>query len=451
MASKILIVDDEREWLDILGLLFSRKGHEVSTAASGEAGWAAISETVFDLVICDLALPDISGIELLRRVRTGEKNLPFIIMTGVGSIETAVTAVQMGAYHYICKPFKSQDLEILANRALEHGQLHRKLDFCTQRRKADDCSPMILGSYRPVQELMATIDKISDSDVPVLIQGETGTGKSLLAKIIHESSSRSSQAMLTIDCGALPENLLESELFGHVKGAFTGAVSARRGLLEEAQGGTVFLDEIGEMTPAMQVKLLRAIQELEVRPVGSNKSVPINVRFITASNRDLQKEVEAGTFREDLYYRLAVIPLRLPSLRERRDDIILFVGHFVQKFNHRYNKKIVAVSPAVLQALVEQPWKGNIRELENVIERAVLLAEGGSISMENLGLRIPHAQTGEKEQVANPVSLHQVVVDAEKRAIQQSLAITGGNRSKAANILGIGRRTLYDKITEYNL
>lgn len=451
MASKILIVDDEQEWLDILGLLFSRKGYEVYTEASGEAGWAAISETMFDLVICDLALPDISGIELLKRVRTSDKNLPFIIMTGVGSIETAVAAVQMGAYHYITKPFKSQDLEILASRALEHGQLHRKLDSCNKPREEDDCPPMILGAYRAVQELMVTIDKISDSDVPVLIQGETGTGKSLLAKIIHESSSRSGRALLTVDCGALPENLLESELFGHVKGAFTGAVSARRGLFEEAQGGTVFLDEIGELTPAMQVKLLRAIQELEIKPVGSNKQVPINVRFITASNKDLQKEVEAGAFREDLYYRLAVIPLHLPPLRERRDDIILFVGHFVQKFNQRYNKKIVAVSPSVLQVLLEQPWKGNIRELENVIERAVLLAEERSISMENLGLRIPCVPPGEKEQAVNPVSLRQAVVDAEKRAIQQALAITNGNRSKAANILGIGRRTIYDKITEYSL
>ena len=453
MASKLLIIDDEQEWLDILSLLFTRKGYEVQTAEGGVEGLKAIGETMFDLVICDLAMPDLSGIDLLKQVRSCDKTLPFIIMTGVGSIETAVEAVQFGAFHYITKPFKSQDLEILAQRAIEHRQLHRQLESVALHAEPTDISTMVLGSHRGIQDILAKIEKISDSSVPVLIQGETGTGKSLLARLIHEMSGRKGKPFMTIDCGALPENLLESELFGHVKGAFTGALFARRGLMEEGQEGTVFLDEIGELTPCMQVKLLRSIQEREIKPVGSNKNIAIDVRFITATNRDLAHEVEQGTFREDLFYRLAVIPLHLPPLRERADDIILFVGHFVQKFNQRYNKKITEVSPAAMQLLMSQPWKGNIRELENVIERAVLLADEDVISPDLLGfsLNAQPRRADASDMGTGTISLQQAVSDAEKRAIQRALAITQGNRTKAATLLGIGRRTLYDKLEEYKI
>ncbi len=449
MRTKILIVDDEQEWLDILQLFFSRKGWLVTTARSGEEGWACISETVYDLVICDLAMPDISGIELLTRARAGDGTLPFIIMTGVGSIETAVEAVQMGAYSYITKPFRTQDLELLVNRASEHGKMHRRLE-ATHLREEQHAMPMILGTHAKMLEVLATINKVADSTAPVLIWGESGTGKSLLASHIHNASARSQHLFLTIDCGALPETLLESELFGHVKGAFTGAHAARRGLLEEAQGGTVFLDEIGELSSATQVKLLRAIQEREIRPVGGNKPICVDVRFITATNKVLTTEVEAGRFREDLYYRLAVIPIELPPLRDRMNDFVTFVGHFVQKFNSRYHKNISGVSPAALRLLMEQPWKGNIRELENVLERAVLLAEGVEITPDTLGLR--HSGSVRRDYSSHvPVSLQDAVRSAEQRTIAQALALTDGNRTKAASLLGIGRRTLYDKLEEYGL
>ncbi len=329
MQYRILVVDDEPEWLDILSLLFTRKGWDVQTAPCGEAAWSAMGERSYDLVLCDLSMPDISGIELLKRVRAVDSVLPFVIMTGVGTIETAVQAVQLGAYSYITKPFKTQELEIVAMRAVEHGRMHRQLEH-SKERDAESESPFIDAPGRTMQEVLATVKKVADSQVPVLIQGETGTGKSLLATHIHKISQRRKMPFLTIDCGALPETLLESELFGHVKGAFTGAVFSRRGLLEEAQGGTVFLDEIGELTLATQAKLLRAIQEHEIRPVGGNKPVTVDVRFITATNRNLQEDVTAGRFREDLYYRLAVIPIVLPPLRERADEMTSFIAHFIK-------------------------------------------------------------------------------------------------------------------------
>ncbi len=451
MQYRILVVDDEQEWLEILQLLFTRKGWEVHTACSGEEAWTRMSETSYDLVICDLAMPDMTGIELLKRVRTVDAVLPFVIMTGVGSIQTAVEAVQLGAYSYITKPFKTQDLEITATRAVEHGRMHRQLENARDK-NTPDVMPFVLGSSKAMQEVLGTINKVADSSVPVLIQGETGTGKSLLASHIHGISSRREMPFLTIDCGALPETLLESELFGHVKGAFTGALFSRRGLLEEAQGGTVFLDEIGELSPATQVKLLRAIQEREIRPVGGNKPVSVDVRFITATNRNLKEDVTSGRFREDLYYRLAVIPIFLPPLRERLGDLILFIGHFVEKFNARYGKSITGVSPAAMQMLFQQPWKGNIRELENVLERAVLLADQDELSPDTLGLQFSLSDKRDSGgSSAAPVSLQQAVQDAERRAIQQALIITGGNRTQAAALLGIGRRTLYDKLDEYGI
>ena len=281
------------------------------------------------------------------------------------------------------KPFKPGELAILADRAIEFGKLHRKL----ARIHADEGEAersIVIGKNRRVIEMMQTIEKISKSDAPVLIQGETGTGKSVFARRIHESSRRRGGPFVTIDCGALPENLIESELFGHVKGAFTGAIRAKRGLLEEADGGTIFLDEIGEMTPATQIKLLRAIQELVIKPVGGNQSIAIDVRFVSATHKDLHHEVSLGSFREDLYYRLAVIPLFLPPLRERREDMILFVRNFVRELNRRHNKRVSKVDPFVLQAFMEAPWKGNIRELKNVLERAVLLADGPVITTDCL-------------------------------------------------------------------
>lgn len=449
MQNQVLIVDDEQEWLDVLDILFKRKGWAVETANSGSEAWALLDEAVFDLVLSDLAMPGMSGLELLKRLRMESNNVPFIIMTGVGSIQTAVEAVHFGAFNYITKPFKTHDLAILAERAVEHGRMQRQLEQV--RKEAPPVSGrMVIGTVKAMQDILTTISKVAKSTAPVLIQGETGTGKSILAAHIHKLSDRAGASFMTIDCGALPENLLESELFGHTKGAFTGAMNARRGLLEEAQGGSVFLDEIGELSPSMQVKILRAIQEHEIRPLGGNKSISINVRFITATNRNLPQDIKNGRFREDLYYRLAVILLHLPPLRERLEDIILFVGHFISKFNSRYGKNITNVTPAAMYTIMEQPWRGNIRELENVLERAVLLSSSDSITPADLGINLGELPEDVKaDQQAIP--LYKAVQEAEKKAILQALTISGDNRTQAAALLGIGRRTLYDKLEEYKL
>ncbi|EGB14567.1 two component, sigma54 specific, transcriptional regulator, Fis family [Pseudodesulfovibrio mercurii] len=450
MPEKILLVDDEQELLAVLKRSLGRQGYVVDTASTGQEAWKALSETAYDLVVSDLAMEPMSGLELLKQIRTIDHIQPFIIMTGAGTIETAVEAIKLGAYHYITKPFKTQELALLARRAIEYGRLHRKLETFSEREQQADSGAMVIGNNALMQQMMTMVEKVSDSDVSILIQGETGTGKSLFARRIHNASSRADKPFFTIDCGALSENLLESELFGHVKGAFTGAIRAKRGLLEEAQGGTIFLDEIGELTPSTQVKLLRAIQEKEIKPVGGNTPITVDVRFLSATSRNLEEAVEAGEFRKDLYYRLAVIPLHLPALRNRQEDMVLFVGHFVHKFNVRYNKKVQSLTPGAMQTLRDSPWKGNIRELENVIERAVLLAEGQTISVEDLcahPICFPETEGGEE----GAVSLKQAVKNAEIKAIRQALAAAEGNRSKAAKILGIGRRTLYDKIESYDI
>ncbi|AOY57542.1 sigma-54-dependent transcriptional regulator [Desulfococcus sp.] len=449
MGDRILFVEDEPEMLQFLARYFSRRGYAVTAAASGEEAWRLLSQTTYDLVVCDQALDGISGLDLLRMIRETDRDLPFIMITGAGTIETAVEAIKIGAFHYVTKPFKPGELAILASRAVEFGKLHRKLSRIHADEDEADRS-IVIGNNRRILEMMQTIEKISGSDAPVLIQGETGTGKSVFARRIHETSRRRGRPFVTIDCGALPENLIESELFGHVKGAFTGAVRPKRGLLEEADGGTIFLDEIGEMTAATQTKLLRALQDLVIKPVGGNQIVAIDVRYISATNKDLHQEVAAGRFREDLYYRLAVIPLYLPPLRERREDIIPFVRNFVRELNRRYGKRVSKVDPLVLQSFMEAPWKGNIRELKNVLERSVLLAEGAAITADCLSPS--PAGRGVADRVPkHPVSLKTAVEAAERQTIRSALAAASGNRSKAAEILGIGRRTLYAKMAAYGI
>jgi len=451
LSEKILIVEDEPEMIRALSRFLTRLGYQVQTEESGEDAWKAIEETMFDLIISDMAMDDISGLELLERVRTTDSALPFIIITGVGTIETAVEAIKLGAFHYITKPFKLRDMEILVKRALEYGKLHRKLDVLRVQEEDDEFPKMVVGYSKSMQELLRRIEKISDSHATVLIQGETGTGKELLARTIHQNSSRREYPFLPIDCSALTETLLESELFGHVKGAFTGAIRAKRGLLEEAQEGTIFLDEISEIKLSTQVKLLRAVQEREIKPVGGNRPVKINVRFISATNRDLNTAVDQGLFREDLYYRLAVVPLYLPPLRERREEIPLLIDHFLKKFCKMYKKKISSVKPNVLHMLYNMPWKGNIRELANILERGVLLSENETLTLDCLCMEFQAPI--EKNGVMNKqlLSLKQAVEEAERQAIVQALNASNNNRSMAARLLGISRRAFYDKMAMYNL
>lgn len=452
MTEKILIVDDEPEMLQALKRIFSRKGHTAITAQSGEEAWSYIEETMFDLIISDMAMEKLSGIELLKLVRSIDATIPFIMITGVGTIESAVESIKYGAFHYLTKPFKTQDLEILAQRALEYGKLNRQIRKIKFAKNDLDSLNMIVGESKSMTGIMKRIEKISDSIASVLISGETGTGKSLLAEKIHNISTRKNGPFLTIDCASLTETLLESELFGHVKGAFTGAVSAKRGLLEEARCGTVFLDEISEINPPTQVKLLRAIQDRYIKPVGSNKSIKIDVRFLSASSKNFQKEISDGNFREELYYRLAVIPITLPPLRERQEDIPLLIDYFLNKFCKRYNKHINHINPDVLEYFMNAQWKGNIRELANILERAVLLSESNTITLDCLletdvfAARFPQSFDSK-----GPLLLKDAVIETEKRTIVRALRKTSNNRSKAAKVLGISRRALYDKIDAYRL
>ncbi len=448
---QILVVDDDPEWHEILALLFSRKGWKTETALSGERALARLAAGGIDVVVCDLSMPGMSGLEVLRRVRTMNAQIPFIMMTGVGTIESAVEAVQLGAYSYLTKPVNNAELASLVQRAAEHARVHSQL----QDMGGEKTPVSLIFNSPSMKQVLKTIGKVAGTSVPILITGETGTGKSRLAEYVHRASSLRDKPFLTIDCAALPESLLESELFGHVKGAFTGAVSTRRGLLEEAQGGTVFLDEIGELSPSTQAKLLRAIQEHEIRPVGSNKSVSINVRFIAATHRHLEEDVKTGRFREDLFYRLSVIPLYLPPLRERREDLAALIGFFISRFNERYGRNVTQISPAAMNILYSQPWKGNIRELENVLERAFLLTEGDRLMPESLGTMADGAVFASPvpgEAVSEtPLSLSDAVRNAEIQALQQALSLCNGNKTQAAELLGIGRRTLYDKLEQFGL
>ena len=448
---QILVVDDDPEWHEILALLFSRKGWKTETALSGERALARLAAGGIDVVVCDLSMPGMSGLEVLRRVRAMNAQIPFIMMTGVGTIESAVEAVQLGAYSYLTKPMNNAELASLVQRAAEHARVHSQL----QDMGGEKTPVSLIFNSPSMKQVLKTIGKVAGTSVPILITGETGTGKSRLAEYVHRASSLRDKPFLTIDCAALPESLLESELFGHVKGAFTGAVSTRRGLLEEAQGGTVFLDEIGELSPSTQAKLLRAIQEHVIRPVGSNKSVSVNVRFIAATHRNLEEDVKTGRFREDLFYRLSVIPLYLPPLRERREDLAALIGFFISRFNERYGRNVTQISPAAMNILYSQPWKGNIRELENVLERAFLLTEGDRLMPESLGTMADGAVFASPvpgEAVSEtPLSLSDAVRNAEIQALQQALSLCNGNKTQAAELLGIGRRTLYDKLEQFGL
>ena len=442
MNGRVLFVDDERELLVALESYFRLRQFRVLCAESAEAARVLLSEHAVDLVVSDVAMPGMGGRDLLTWVRFNQPELPVILITGVGSIDSAVNAIQHGAFHYVTKPFDPVELEEVCVRAIEHGKIHRGLNGSGAAR---GCS-MVVGSHPSMQKIMHDLGKIADSRAPIMIQGETGTGKTLLARQIHAMEKNPGSPFYTIDCTSLTETLLESELFGHVRGAFTGALATKRGLLEEAQGGTIFLDEIGELSLATQAKLLHAVQEREIKPVGSNRIVRIDVRFIVATNRDLRQEVQGGRFREDLYYRLSVFPVFLPSLRERKDDLPDLIEFFIRRSNDRYGKKVNMIHPVALRELMADSWPGNIRELENTIERAVLLSDGREIMTEHFA---PSRKF--EPQPDQPLPLRMVMKDVERDAICRALKDVKGSRTKAAKLLGISRRALYLKMAEHNV
>ena len=450
MRKRILIVDDEPSLRKVLRAHLGRAGYEVETAEDGHAAVQALDNAPFDLVVSDLRMPGMDGMELLGWCRSRYPGLPVVLITAHGTVDSAVEAIKLGAYDYITKPFDQEELRTIIRRALATEERARSSLQADENGRFD-----IIGRTPAIRGVFDLVDKIADSPTTVLVTGESGTGKELVARAIHQQSPRAEQPFIQVNCGAIPENLFESELFGHERGAFTGAVTSRPGRFELAHGGTLFLDEIGELPRDMQVKLLRVLQERTFERVGGVRSIQVDVRLVAATNCDLAAEVKKGAFREDLYYRLNVVPVQLPPLRDRPDDIPLLVEHFVARFNKRLGRDVHGVTPEATAAMMAHPWPGNIRELENLIERAVLLAEQPLIGLGAMpGLEGTAPDTGSPEDIEDmglKAYVRAYTAKLERARIRRVLAAEGGNVTRAARRLEISRKSLQMKMKEYGL
>lgn len=445
----VAIVDDEPRMAEALAMVLRRDGHEVSFFTKPERFLKALPESSFDLLLTDLKMPKIDGIEVLRQAKATDPSLPVIMMTAYGTVPTALEAMKLGAFDYIEKPFDNQHCRSLVSRALSLTQLERENRYLRQECDEQFSVKDILVVSPQMKSLFALAKRAAKGRATILISGESGTGKEVIARAIHYFSDRVGQSRLAVNCKALAPGVLESELFGHEKGAFTGATQARAGLFERADGGTLFLDEIGEIDLSFQAKLLRVLQEREVVRVGGDVVRPVDVRIIAATNKTLQEEVAAGRFREDLYYRLAVIPIHLPPLRERPDDILPLAKHFLLRWNEELGRSIIGWTPEVEAFLQGASWPGNIRELENVIERAAVLAEGELLTMDDLML--PTQAPTEASVEAEGLSLHAYLDQVAAERIRQVLRETQGVRVDAARKLGVERTTLYRLIKKFKI
>ncbi len=453
----ILIVDDEGQNRDYLSEILSEEDYNVSTASNGRDAIARLSQDLFHVVLTDLKMPEVDGLGVIRHLVENHINCIGILFTGYGSVKTAVDAMKLGAFDYITKPFKADEIKVVVKKALDHLALQEENTYLKQQLKAKYKFENIIGSSERMQKVFSLIDKVSGTDSTVLVLGESGTGKELVAKALHYNSPRAQNPFVPVNCGAIPEELLESELFGHEKGAFTGAFRTRIGRFELANGGSIFLDEISEMSPNLQVKLLRVIQEREFERVGGVKSIRTDVRIIAATNRDLEEEVAQGRFREDLYYRLNVIPLNLPPLRERRDDIPLLVKHFMGKYGREKNSRITGFSRRAMNLLAHYRWPGNVRELENLVERVLVLCDGTEVDTADLPERIA-AGTPRTSEVVPLIDLPETGIDLstavsefEKAIIMQALTRSNWVKNRAAKLLHVNRTTLVEKIKKQNL
>jgi len=449
--AKIIIIDDEPAMIEVIVTLCREKGHQVFPFNSATKAVEQLDSIQPQVVITDIKMETMSGFDVLRHVREHHRQTHVILITAYASVDTAIEAMKMGAYGYVPKPFKIDELQLTLQRALDHQAAVRENTYLRKELKNRYRFENIIGTSRKMQNVYNLINKVADTDSTVLIVGESGTGKELVARGLHFNSNRQHHPFVAINCSALPENLLESELFGHKKGAFTGAVADKRGLFEEANLGTIFLDEVNSMAPPLQTKLLRVLQEREVRRVGDNKSAPVNVRVVGATNEPLQPKLKDGTFREDLYYRLAVIPIELPALRERLEDVPLLVNHFLQKQASASGGEPKKIAPEAVDILCHYDYPGNVRELENAIERACALCEEDLILPSDLPPHIVnHAQGDKAEQViaAMPVgqTLDDFIQQQERGYIEATLTHCGGSREKAASVLGISMATLYRKV-----
>lgn len=447
---RILIIDDEKNMRWVLERGLKSLGYQIQTAANGEEGIEAARTTEPDLVVLDLKMPGMDGMQTLKKLKEMYDQLPIVMITAHGTMETAIEAMKCGAADYIIKPFDIEEMKMIIRKTLAVQDLVKEVGFLRSELNCKYNAQSIIGQSPLMQRVFDMVERVADSSATVLVYGESGTGKELVARAIHVNSSRRDKPYIQINCAALPETLLESELFGHEKGAFTGAIARRAGRFELAHQGTLFLDEIGEISQAMQAKLLRVLQEKTFERVGGVETLKVDVRIVAATNRNLQAAIETGAFREDLYYRLNVIPIKLPSLRERKEDIPLLVNHFLTKLDVK--GRIRETSPEAMQALINYSWPGNVRELENVMERAIIIAHGDTITID----QVPNDLCVKVQQVNQTIisdipdegiSLEEV----EKMLIIQALSKEGGNQTKAAQLLKISRHTLLYRMEKYGL
>lgn len=449
---KVLVVDDEGGMRHMLTVLLEREGYQIDSAENGKEGLDKIKEETYDLVLCDIRMPEMDGLSFLTSAKNIRSDVPVIMMSAFGNVDTAIEAMKKGAYDYVSKPFKADEILLRLQRLTDQESLISENQTLKRALHKETSFNNIIARSPKMIEIFDTIRKIADYKTTVLITGESGSGKELIARAIHYNSPRAQKPFVAINCSAIPDTLLESELFGYLKGSFTGANKDKKGLFEEANGGTLFLDEVGDLPVPLQVKLLRAIQEEEVRPVGSNTSVKIDVRLITATLKDLGEEIKKGNFREDLYYRLNVLPIHIPPLRERKEDIPLLVDHFLEKFAEEMKKDLHGVSPDCLQALADYSWPGNVRELENTVERALVLETGPELNVEQLPDTIRNQEVNPAiKAAANELSIKKMMAIMEQELIKKALEKTNGNRTWAAKLLEISHRALLYKIKRYGL
>ncbi len=451
MPARILIVDDEQSMCDLLEADLGCRGLDTTCFTSAELAFAAVQQQPFDVVLTDLKMPGVDGIQLCERIVANRPDIPVVVMTAFGSLETAVQAIRAGAYDFITKPVEMDMLALTLQRAVDHRALQEKVKLLSEAVERTQRFDQILGASPPMQKLFDQLARIADSETSVLITGESGTGKEMVARAIHNKSRRAAAPFVAVNCAALPETLIESELFGHAQGAFTDARADRKGLFLQAEGGTLFLDEIGDLPLPMQAKLLRALEERRLRPVGGDCELPFDVRLITATNRDLDTAVEEQRFREDLFFRVNVIQIELPPLRARGTDILLLAQHFIELFTARSGKQVGGMSESVAEKLLAYSWPGNVRELRNAIEHAVALARYDQLAVEDLPEKI-RDYSGRCVVLAgdNPTELVPME-EVERRYILHVLDAVGGNKTLAARTLGLDRKTLYRKLSQYGV
>jgi len=445
--ANILVMDDEESMRDSCLQTLSRDGNRVKVAENGSEGLTMLARESFDLIILDLKMPGLSGMEALKKIKEDDPETMVIVITGYATIESAVEAMKTGAFDFIPKPFTPDSLRTIVGRALDRKELVLENVLLRSELKASFGPDVIIGQSKSMKKVEELVQKVGPTDTTILISGESGTGKELVARAIHRHSSRKDKPFVAVDCGSLVENLFESELFGHVKGSFTGATSTKYGRFELANGGTLFFDEIGNISINIQTKLLRVLQEREITKVGSSQVIKVDVRIVTATNDDLQKAVKAEKFREDLFYRLSVVPITLPPLRERRDDIPLLAHYFLKKYNKKRKKNVKAITDHAMKALVKYDWPGNVRELENAVERAVVLTENDVIKSSDL----LYYGLGVEVNSRSDVNKTQRLVDVERECIAKTLEMFSGHKGKTAKALGIDRKTLRAKLKRYGI